>query len=81
MGNDVYEAVLKELDFLGEIFSHAILKEALRRQNTKPDEVTVFEMRKALDNHIAPSTLKFVTRERVEIMKRGILHKLDALDK
>ncbi len=77
MGNQVFDSVVSELAFLGDILSVGIVKKGLAKEGgASPDTVTVGEMKNALENHIIPALNSFVNPEKAREIKRKIIKRL-----
>ena len=61
MGNDVFDSVVAQLTFLGDILSIGIVKKGVAKMGTTPEGVTAEEMAQVVDNHIIPALRAFVS--------------------
>lgn len=80
MPNKVFNTVVKELEFVGDILSVGITKKAVINQGATPDDVTVTTMKKALVNHIVPSLYDFMSKKKAENWKNETLKKLNKME-
>lgn len=80
MPNKVFNTVVKELDFVGDILSVGITKKAVINQGSTPDEVTVATMKRAISNHIVPSLLDFMSKKKAEDWKNQTIRKINKLE-
>ncbi len=80
MPNKVFNVVVKELEFVGDILSFGITKKAVISQGSTPDDVTVSIMKKALLNHIVPSLYDFMSKKKAENWKNQTLKKLKKME-
>lgn len=76
MGNTVYDTVVAELSFLGDILSAGIVKKGISKQGAEPDNVTPQQMLKALDEHIAPALNSFISPDKARKVKSSIVRSL-----
>ncbi len=76
MGNQVFDSVVSELAFLGDILSVGIVKKGISKQGAGPDNVTAQQMLKAMDEHITPALNSFVNPEKAREIKSGIVRNL-----
>lgn len=76
MPNKIFDIVVEELDFVGDILSVGITKKAVLKQGTTPDEVTLKEMRAAMDDHIVPALYDFISEKKAERWKKETLEKI-----
>ncbi len=80
MPNKVFNTVVKELEFVGDILSVGITKKAVINQGATPEDVTVLTMKKALVNHIVPSLYDFMSKKKAENWKNQTLKKLNKIE-
>ncbi len=80
MPNKVFQTVVEELDFVGDILSIGITKKAVYQQGATPDDVTVNQMRKALDNHIVPSLYDFISKKKARKWRKETMDKLKRVE-
>ncbi len=80
MPNKVFETVVEDLDFVGDILSVGITKKGVMKQGADPDSVTVQQMIAALNNHIVPALHSFVSKKKAEAWKRVIIKKLKSME-
>lgn len=79
MPNKVFKIVVEELDFVGDILSQGITKKGVIQKGSNPDEVTVDEMKAALEDHIEPALHDFVSQKKAERWKKEVIEKLDRI--
>ncbi len=73
MGNEIFDHIVDELEFLGDIFSTGIVKKGITKQGAVPDTVTSDQMRAALDDHIVPALRSFVNPAKAKKVRAEIL--------
>ncbi len=80
MPNKVFDTVVKELGFVGDILSVGITKKAVINQGATPEDVTVSVMKDALSNHIVPSLYDFMSKRKAEEWRVKTMKKLNVLE-
>ncbi len=80
MPNKVFNIVVEELSFVGDILSVGITKKAVISQGATPEDVTVDVMKEALDSHIIPSLYDFMSKRKAENWRVNTLKKLRKLE-
>lgn len=76
MPNKIFNTVVEELDFVGDILSVGITKKAVLKQGTTPDDVNLKEMKAAMDDHIVPALYDFISEKKAERWKKDTLEKI-----
>ncbi len=66
MPNKIFQAVVDELDFVGDILSIGITKKAVINEGSTPEEVTKREMIRAIRNHVVPALMDFVSEKKAK---------------
>ncbi|MFO7992375.1 MAG: hypothetical protein R6U61_08830 [Thermoplasmata archaeon] len=80
MPNKVFQTVVNELDFVGDILSIGITKKAVYQQGATPEDVTVNQMKLALDKHIVPSLYDFISKKKAREWRKDTMKKLRKLE-
>ncbi len=80
MPNKVFNTVVDDLNFIGEILSVGITKKGVLKEGADPETVTVTQMKGALINHIVPALYSFVSKNKAIKWKRNIIKKLDQME-
>jgi len=80
MGNKIFNLVVQELNFVGNILSSGITKKAIRNEGALPETVCCEEMKNAIENHIEPSLHDFVSEKKAQQWKEKTLKKLDNIN-
>ncbi|MFO7792641.1 MAG: hypothetical protein R6W73_06635 [Candidatus Saliniplasma sp.] len=80
MGNKIFETVVEELNFVGNILSLGMTKKAIKNEGAIPDSVSKKEMKKAIRNHIEPALHDFVSKKKARKWREKTFKKLDNLE-
>ncbi len=80
MPNKVFQTVVENMDFVGDILSKGITKKGVVNEDADPENVTVPQMKRALNNHIVPALYSFVSEKKAKEWKRKIFNELSRLE-
>ncbi|MFW6037914.1 MAG: hypothetical protein ACOC89_00030 [Candidatus Saliniplasma sp.] len=80
MGNKIFEKVVEELDFVGDILSIGMTKKAIRNEGAIPDTVSREEMKNAIRNHIEPALHDFISQKKAGEWRKKTFKKLDNME-
>jgi len=76
MPNKIFQTVVDELDFVGDILSIGIAKKAVINEGSTPDEVSKREMVEAVKNHIVPALMDFVSEKKAKNWGKETIKKI-----
>lgn len=79
MPNEVFDAVVEELNFVGEILSIGITKKGVINEGADPETVTVAQMKAAINGHIINSLHSFISKKKANDWRLKMMRKLDSL--
>ncbi len=80
MPNNIFNTVVEDLNFVGDILASGITKKGVIKEGGNPESVTVSQMKAALENHIVPSLYSFVSKKKALKWKRDIIKKLNQME-
>lgn len=81
MPNKVFETVVENMDFVGDILSRGITKKGVVKEGADPETVTVPQMKRALNNHIESALYSFISEGKAKDWKRKTIKKLNRLER